>query len=254
MAGSEAEYKRALNLNPSYAIGHMWYADYLSKMGRHADAIAEAMRAREPDPISVDSNAFLGFILYRARRYDEALKACQRAVELDPYHPEGHWLLALPHEQRHELREAIAELEKAVKFSKGGAPYRALLANAYALAGERAKASSVLDKLTTQSEQSYVSPLDFAVRLHRAWRSRLRIPLAGEGVSGTHDAYSGTAATDLRQPTFRSTLPRSDATHRPLTLNREKRVDSCGRQCGSYCPGQPLRWRLGSASSLRVGV
>ncbi len=56
--GAEAEYKRGLNLNPSYAIAHMWYADYLSKMGRHADAIAESARARELDPISVDSNAF----------------------------------------------------------------------------------------------------------------------------------------------------------------------------------------------------
>ena len=161
--GAEAEYKRALDLNPSYAIAHMWYADYLSKMGRHADAIAEATRARELDPISVDSNAFFGFILYRARSYDEALKACQRAVELDPYHPEGHWFLALPHEQKGEFREAIVELEKAVSFSRGGAPYRALLANAYALAGEQAKALSVLDKLRTQSEQDYVSPLDFAV-------------------------------------------------------------------------------------------
>src|SRR5580704_314611 len=161
--GAEAEYKRALDLNPSYAIAHMWCADYLSKMGRHADAIAEAMRARELDPISVDSNAFLGFILYRARRYDEALTACQRAVELDPYHPEGHWFSALPHEQKGEFREAIVELEKAVSFSRGGAPYRALLANAYALAGEQAKALSVLDELRTQSEQGYVSPLDFAV-------------------------------------------------------------------------------------------
>jgi tetratricopeptide (TPR) repeat protein len=161
--GAEAEYKRALNLNPSYAIAHMWYADYLSKMGRHADAIAEAMRARELDPISVDSNAFLGFILYRARRYDEALKACQKAVELDPYHPEGHWFLAFPHEQRHELPESIAELEKAVNLSGGGAPYLALLGRAYALSGERSKASSVLDELRTLSDKRYVSPLDFAV-------------------------------------------------------------------------------------------
>jgi TolB-like protein/Tfp pilus assembly protein PilF len=161
--GAEAEYKRALNLNPSYAIAHMWYADYLSKMGRHTDAIAEAMRARELDPISVDSNAFLGFILYRARRYDEALKACQKAVELDPYHPEGHWFAALAHEQRREHHEAIVELEKAVTFSGGGAPYIALLGRAYGLAGERTKASSVLDELRTLSDRRYVSPLDFAV-------------------------------------------------------------------------------------------
>jgi tetratricopeptide (TPR) repeat protein len=72
-AGAEGEYKRTLELNPSYSGG---YADYLSKMGRHKEAIAEARRMRELDPISVGSNTGLGMILYRARRYDR----CSRGM------------------------------------------------------------------------------------------------------------------------------------------------------------------------------
>jgi hypothetical protein len=37
------------------------------------------------------------------------------------------------------------------------------LGRAYALAGERTKASSILDELRTLSDKKYVSPLDFAV-------------------------------------------------------------------------------------------
>jgi TolB-like protein/DNA-binding winged helix-turn-helix (wHTH) protein/Tfp pilus assembly protein PilF len=159
---AETEYKRALELNPSYSRAHSWYADYLSKMGRPGEAIAEAERARELDPISVTSNTLLGIILYRARRYDEAIRACQKALELDPSHPNALWFQALAHEQKGELPEAIAKLKKTVSLSD--APlYRALLANVYARAGERAKALSVLDELKALSQQRYVSPLDIAV-------------------------------------------------------------------------------------------
>jgi tetratricopeptide (TPR) repeat protein len=162
-AAAGAEYRRALELDPSDALGHAWYADYLSKMGRHAEAIGEARRARELDPISVDRNSFLGLILYRARRYDEALEACRKAVELDAYYPVGHWFKALIHEQKRELPEAIAELKKAVGLSGDGPLYQAQLANAYALAGERDKALSIVDKLKALSRQRYVSPLDIAI-------------------------------------------------------------------------------------------
>jgi TolB-like protein/DNA-binding winged helix-turn-helix (wHTH) protein/lipoprotein NlpI len=159
---AEAEYKRAIALNASYSRAHSWYADYLSKMGRHDEALVEAKRARELDPVSVSSNGFLGAILYRARRYDEAIEACQRALELDPSYPNALWFQALAHEQKGELPKAIANLKKAVSLSD--APlYRALLANAYALAGEKAKALSALDELKALSQQRYVSPLDIAV-------------------------------------------------------------------------------------------
>jgi TolB-like protein/DNA-binding winged helix-turn-helix (wHTH) protein len=159
---AEAEYKRALELSASYSRAYSWYADYLSKMGRQDEAIAEAKRAQELDPISVSSNTLLGMILYRARRYDESIEACQKALELDPTHPNALWFQALAHEQKHEIPDAIAELKEAVSISDTPL-YRALLANAYALAGERAKALSALDELKALSQQRYVSPLDIAV-------------------------------------------------------------------------------------------
>jgi tetratricopeptide (TPR) repeat protein len=159
---AEVEYRRALALNPSYAVAHSGYADYLSKMGRREESIAEARRARELDPISPSSNTGLGRILYRARRYDDSVRACQKALELDPNNASALWWMAFSHEQEHRLPEAIAELAKAVSLSGGGVLYRALLANAYAQAGERAKALSILDDLKALPEQNYVSPLDIA--------------------------------------------------------------------------------------------
>jgi TolB-like protein len=68
-AAAQTEYKRALELNPSDCTAHMWYADWLSKMGCHVEAIAEAGLARALSPVSVDCGSFLGLMLYRSRRY-----------------------------------------------------------------------------------------------------------------------------------------------------------------------------------------
>src|SRR5260370_17061732 len=39
--GAEREYKRAIELSPSYAIAHLRYARFLSMVARHVDPIPE---------------------------------------------------------------------------------------------------------------------------------------------------------------------------------------------------------------------
>jgi TolB-like protein/DNA-binding winged helix-turn-helix (wHTH) protein/Tfp pilus assembly protein PilF len=159
---AEQEYVRAIALKPSNSLAHGQYADYLSRMGRHGEAVAEATRARETDPLSAARSAFLGLILYRARRYDDAMRACRKAIELDPGLPNTYWFLALALEQKGDFSSAITQLEKAVSLSK--APiYRALLGHAHALAGDRSTALSVVSQLKALSKQHYVSSLDIAV-------------------------------------------------------------------------------------------
>jgi TolB-like protein/DNA-binding winged helix-turn-helix (wHTH) protein len=162
-AGAEVEYKRALEINPSYSLAHEWYAEYLTKMGRYQEAIVEARRARQLDPVTALSNIILGMLLYRARHYDEALVAAQKALEVDPLNPGALWVEAWSHEQRGELPKAIAELAKAVDLSGHILLYQALLGHAYALAGESTKALGILDELKALSKQRYVSPLDIAL-------------------------------------------------------------------------------------------
>lgn len=161
-AAAQSEYQRALELNPSDHVAHMWYADWLSKMGRHAEAITKAARARELAPVSADSGSFLGLMLYRSRRYEEGIVACRNAADLDRYYPVVYWFLALIYLQIGEVAAAIAELNKAVDLSDSPI-YRALLGHAYGLIGDRVKALSTLDDLAMLSGQRYISPLDIAV-------------------------------------------------------------------------------------------
>lgn len=119
-SAAEAEFKRALELNPSYSLANAGYAGLLANLGRHEDAIAHARRAREFDPVSVSANTAMGRILFRARRYDESIMACQKALEFEPNNASAFWWMAISHEQKREFPEAIAELEKAViSFGRG---------------------------------------------------------------------------------------------------------------------------------------
>lgn len=161
-AGAEAECLRALQLSPNDSVTHAHLADYMSIQERHDEAIAEFKLALELDPISCVYIGFFGLILYRARRFDEAIAQCHKALEINPNYANALWFLALSLEQKGQLAESIEKFEKA--FSHGaGPPCRALLGRAYALAGERAKAESILEELKTLSHQQYISPFDIAV-------------------------------------------------------------------------------------------
>jgi TolB-like protein/Tfp pilus assembly protein PilF len=161
-AGAEAECLRALQLSPNDSVTHAHLADYMSIQERHDEAIAEYKLALEMDPISCLYIGFFGLILYRARRFDEAIAQCHKALEINPNYANALWFLALSLEQKGQLAESIEKFEKA--FSLGaGPPCRALLGRAYALAGERAKAESILEELKTLSHQQYISPFDIAV-------------------------------------------------------------------------------------------
>jgi TolB-like protein/Tfp pilus assembly protein PilF len=161
-AGAEAECLRALQLSPNDSVTHVHLADYMSIQARHDEAIAEYKLALELDPVSCMYIGFFGLILYRARRYDEAIAQCQKALEINPNYANALWFQALSLEQKGQLTESIANLEKAVSLGVG-VPCRALLARAYSLVGERAKAEDILEELKRLSQQQYVSPFDMAV-------------------------------------------------------------------------------------------
>jgi tetratricopeptide (TPR) repeat protein len=82
-ATAEREYERALELNPSEARVHHWYAGYLVYVGRVEQGISEAMRARDLDPLSLPINNALAGRLLVAGRYDQALQQVQKTLELN---------------------------------------------------------------------------------------------------------------------------------------------------------------------------
>jgi len=162
-AKAEHEFRRGIDLNPNYANGHHWYAEFLSLVGRHEEAIAESERARELDPLSNIINTWVGSRYFFARRYDKAIEEYRHAIEMDPGFVPVHLVLGHALEQKHMYREAIVELERAVSLSGGSPVYLASLAHCYGVAGRRSQAQKVFDDLRNMSKRRYVSPYDLAL-------------------------------------------------------------------------------------------
>jgi len=155
---AETEFRRAIELKPTYATAHHWYAFiYLTAMGRLDQAIAEEKRAQELEPLSLIINTNLGTLLYLARRYDEAIDQYRKALEIDSNFIIAYWMRGLAYEQKSMFKEAIAEFQKAVALSGGAALPIALLGHAYAISRRKDEAQKVLAELNQLSKHVYIS-------------------------------------------------------------------------------------------------
>ncbi|MGA2195214.1 MAG: winged helix-turn-helix domain-containing protein [Bryobacteraceae bacterium] len=161
-ASAEREFRRAIELNPNYANGHHWYAEFLSLVARHAEAIAESQRARELDPLSSIIDAWVSSRYYFARRYEDAVKEGRNAVDLGPDFAPAHLVLGHAYEQKGTLKDAVAEFETASRLA-AGSMYSASLAHALAGAGRRSEALNLLEVLRTTAKRRFVSSYDLAI-------------------------------------------------------------------------------------------
>jgi TolB-like protein/Flp pilus assembly protein TadD len=161
--GADAELRRAIELNPGYAMAHVWRGEGLSIMGRHVEAVAELDRARELDPTSVMASDQRAWVLYMARKYDDAIKQIHSSLELEPGFAHTHCWLGKVYLQKGMLREGLAELEKSVGLQGGESPvFVPWLGYAYALSGRRGDALKVIGRLENQEQKSYASPYGIA--------------------------------------------------------------------------------------------
>jgi TolB-like protein len=113
--GAEAEFKRALELNPNYAPAHHWYANiYLDPQGRYAEAIDEMKLAQQLDPTNLIVNADLGLAYYFARQYQDAVETCKRTIDMDPSFQPPQWYLA---DTYHQLGMTNEEAQTFAHFT-----------------------------------------------------------------------------------------------------------------------------------------
>jgi serine/threonine-protein kinase len=166
-AGADREYRRAIELNPSYVTAHSWYAEQLSRMARHDEAVAEARLAKQLDPLSLVGGMIVAWILYFARRYDEAIEQARRTLELDPDYATALRILGWAYEETGRPEEAIRAHQRASDLTERQPNFYGQLGRAYALAGRPDEARAVLDGLLSISTDTYVSSLDIAI-IHTA--------------------------------------------------------------------------------------
>ena len=160
-SATEREFQTAIKLKPAYAPAHQWYSSYLVAVERFDEAIAEAKRTEELEPLSFVASSHLGWIYYLSGQNDKAIEQCRKILERDPSSFPARRYLGLAYEAKGMYTEAIAEFQTGVKLS--GSPLMlALLGHAYAVSGKTAEAKQVLSDLQQLQGQRYVSPYTVA--------------------------------------------------------------------------------------------
>jgi len=116
---ADAEFQRALALNPNAATVHYFYAfDYLAPRNRTDQALEQVRQALALDPLSSIINANYGILLMEARRYPESLTQFQKALARDPNFLPLHYKLSYLYATTNRFPEAVSELSKTFTESK----------------------------------------------------------------------------------------------------------------------------------------
>jgi serine/threonine protein kinase/tetratricopeptide (TPR) repeat protein len=157
--GAGREYRRALELNPNYAVASQWFGEYLAAVGRHQEAIAAFKGAIELDPLSLIIHATLGrHGYYFARQYDQAITQLQKTLDMDDGFWVAHLWLGWTYANIGRLPEAVTELQTARRLDNN-LEIVAALGYTYGRAGRRLEVQQVLDELRQLSRTRYVSPM-----------------------------------------------------------------------------------------------
>lgn len=161
---TDAQIRKAIELNPSDAEARRVHATVLQVMGKLDETLWEANKASELDPLWTH-NWFRVSVLYYARRYDESISVALKHLDQEPEDFNSRSVLGYSYLMKSLAEEAIVEFQKNIElaredptnWSKGD------LALAYARSGRKNEATKLLDELQMLSERRFVPPDVFAV-------------------------------------------------------------------------------------------
>jgi serine/threonine protein kinase/Flp pilus assembly protein TadD len=198
--GAESEYRQALELNPNLAAARSNYANYLSIMGRDAEALGEIKRAQDIDPARLNFRYIEGRILLWARRYDEAIQTLQNIIALQPDFGPAHEDLGYCYDAKGLYAEAIATYQKLISVDKTPS-LQVFLGYALAMSGNRKEALALLNELKATKE--YVSPAELAI-LYAGLGDKERALEALEKAYAAHDLQLQYLKVEPRYDSLRS--------------------------------------------------
>jgi serine/threonine-protein kinase len=163
---AEAGYRRAIELDPSYATAFHWLGVWVQACtGRLPEAVSTLEHAVELDPLSPPIISDLGLVHAFAENFDVATTCFRRALSLDPHFHRPYWFLGLANAWSGNLQAAEDPLKQGLERCPGAA-FRSRLLGAlgfvYGRCGKRTLAEGIRRELDKQRERSYVPSFELA--------------------------------------------------------------------------------------------
>jgi TolB-like protein/Tfp pilus assembly protein PilF len=157
-AGAEREFRHALQLNPSYAPGHSYFARLLYVLGRFPESEAELAKAQRLDPLAIGIASGVGLELYLARDYARAEQQFLNILRTDANNGNAQGLLAYTRVMEGRAAESIAQYEQLLAADPKDVGTLADLSRAYAIAGRKKEAANLYARLKTEAARQPVLP------------------------------------------------------------------------------------------------
>jgi eukaryotic-like serine/threonine-protein kinase len=155
---AERAFKRAIELNPSYSLARVWYANLLMSLHRFDEALEQTYAAREIDPFSLIVNTNVGWVLIAAGRAEQAIAQLRYALELDSTYVQARWRLSDALRAAGRYQEAYTEALRVVEFSGRASATLGLLAHASAAVGRTDEVPAILAEALEHARHGYVPP------------------------------------------------------------------------------------------------
>jgi len=165
-AGGEAEFKKALELDPNDATVHWWYAFDIGLIGgREQEALAEINRAHQLDPLSPDISYAVGIIHIFARHYDEAIAVCQKVANENPTFAQAHDCLASGYWGKRMYPQVIEEWQAYGQLSgdRNEAEFASAMAQGFRSAGWKGALTKGIEARLAQRKAGYFTAYRIAV-------------------------------------------------------------------------------------------
>ena len=160
---AENEYRRALELNPNYATGHQWYAEFLTVLERHEEARAEMKRALELDPLSLIINQNLGIVYFFARDYDSALKQFQKTSELEKNFGATLYYTFVAYFDKGMYAEAVQTYQEMLSLNEATRHLSEQAGRIYEEGGKEGFLRWILDNIEDISPLPYLMPYNLSM-------------------------------------------------------------------------------------------
>jgi TolB-like protein/tRNA A-37 threonylcarbamoyl transferase component Bud32/Tfp pilus assembly protein PilF/DNA-binding transcriptional regulator YdaS (Cro superfamily) len=159
----EAGFKRAIALDSDYAPAHYWYSLFLGQTGRVEEALAQAQRAQELEPLSLVGTYAVGLAHFYARRMQPAAAFAEKTLEIAPAFPPGLRLLGSVRVAEGRPVDGITHLRRVHELAPDNTLHTALLSYAYGRAGRRVEAEAMVAGLITDARTRFVPAAHIAM-------------------------------------------------------------------------------------------
>jgi len=160
---AEAGFRQAIALNPSSDGAHRWYGLLLAALGKSSEAVREAQRARELDPLCLVVGTSAAWTQYVAGDYEGAIDTCRNVMDMKPQFTPAWRVLGASLIQMGRAAEGVAELEAAAANAPADPVLLAWLAHAKAMRGECGVARTILDALDRLRSKRFVPAYHLAL-------------------------------------------------------------------------------------------